>query len=95
MNISKMTINYAARRGLVLELIEADEYVETPRLWFYTDADNCCEPDFSYLVNDNGSFSFYDNLYLPRAVKEELPATIFNERQLRQVIDFVARELAA
>lgn len=94
MNISKMTINYAARRGLVLELIEADEVVDTARLWFYSDVDDC-EPDFSYYANDNGTFTFKENLTLPRAIKEELPATIFNERQLRQMIDFVARELAA
>lgn len=94
MEISKTTINFAARRGLFLELVEADEYVETPRLWFYTDADDC-EPDFSYFANENGSFTFKENLCLPQEIKEELPATIFNERQLRQVIDFVARELAA
>lgn len=94
MNISKTTLNFAAKRGLSLMLVEADEYIETSRLWFFSNEDDC-EPDFSYLANENGSFTFNENLSLPQAVKEELPATIFNERQLRQVIDFVARELAA
>lgn len=92
MELSKTTLNFAAKRNLAVEIVEADEVMENDRLWIYTDVD-ACEPDVSYLVNADGSFSFFDNLNLPVGVKEELPAFIRDEKHLREVLDFIAEEI--
>lgn len=89
MNVSKTTINFAAKRGIFIEVVEADEYAPNGRIWFFFDEDSC-EPDFSYIIGCDGSISFSTAYSLSAEVKEELPATIFNEKQLRQVIDFIA-----
>lgn len=90
--ISKMTINFAAKRNMLVEICEADEFVEMDRVWIYTDVD-ACEPDVSYVANADGSFSYFDNIALPEAVREELPAFIRDEKQLREVIAFIANEV--
>lgn len=90
--ISQTTKNFAAKRNFLVEICEADEYVDSDRLWIYTNADDC-EPAVSYVANRDGSFSFYDNLSLPRSVKEELPATIKDEKHLRTVLAFIAGEI--
>lgn len=92
MALSKLTINFAAKRNILVEICEADDIVEMDRVWIYTDVD-ACEPDVSYVVNADGSFSFYDNVSLPVAIKEELPAYIRDEKHLREVIAFIAKEM--
>ncbi|QJI10876.1 hypothetical protein GuL6_173 [Buttiauxella phage vB_ButM_GuL6] len=92
MALSKITINFAAKRNILVEICEADEIVEMDRVWIYTDVD-ACEPDVSYVANADGSFSFYGNLGLPVEVKEELPAYIRDEKHLREVIAFIANEM--
>lgn len=89
MKISKTTINFAQKRGIFLDICEGDEVVVFDRLWFYFD-EGACEPDLSYIMNADGSFTYYDTLTLEQDVKEELPATIKNEKHLRLVIEFLA-----
>lgn len=90
MNISKTTTNYAAKRGLELTISEGADK-DLVCIW---EADNDCEWLCSYRINSD-SLSFNGNIYLPQAVKEELPGTIFSEKQLRTVLDFISKELAA
>ena len=88
MNISKTTFNFAKKRGIELELIEADDRLI---LAFYEDK-NECEWMFSYNVNHD-CLTWRGNIYLPQEVKEELPATITTEKKLREVIDFISKNL--
>ena len=86
MNISKTTINFAKKRGLDVTVEDFGEG-EFLAIW---EADNDCEWMCTYRVNEGGSFTWHGNVYLRQDVKEELPATIFDERQLRNVIKFIA-----
>lgn len=89
MKISKTTTNFAQKRGIFLDICEGDEVMEQDRLWFHFD-EYACEPDLSYIMNADGSFTYFDTLSLGQDVKEELPATIKNEKHLRLVIEFLA-----
>lgn len=88
MNISKTTFNFAKKRGIELELIEADDRLV---LAFYEDK-NECEWMFSYNVNHD-CLTWRGNIYLSNEVKEELPATITTEKKLREVIDFISKNI--
>lgn len=88
MNISKTTFNLAANRGLELTV---EDMGDVKALCFW-DAENDCEWMFSYVYGD--VLTWKGNVYLPREIAEELPATIFTEKQLREVIKFVAAQLA-
>ncbi|QFR55759.1 hypothetical protein JC221_113 [Yersinia phage JC221] len=90
--ISKTTINFAKKRGIFFDVCEADEIVECDRLWFFFEED-ACEPDLSYIMNADGSFTYFDTLTLSNEVKEELPATIRDEKHLREVVAFLANEI--
>jgi len=85
MKISKTTLNFASKRNIELEV--SNDVIE-----FY-EAGEDCEPMFTYNNNEE-TLSFRGNVYLKQSIKEELPATIFNEKQLRVVISFVSEELA-
>ena len=85
MNISKTTINFAKRRGLYVTIEEINDAM----LLFVWDINNDCEWMFSYRVNNDGSFTWNGNVYLPQELKEELPATINNEKHLREMLDYV------
>lgn len=89
--LTKTTIKFAANRGLVLDVWESEQ---GPLLDVF-EADNDCEPMFHLRVNDDGSFSWAGNVYLPTSLKEEIPAHYANERALRSMMAFVATELAA
>lgn len=92
MNISKTTFNFAKKRGIELELIEADDRLV---LAFYEDK-NDCEWMFSYSIceDQNGCLlTWRGNIYLPEEIKEELPGTIMTERQLKEVINFVGQNI--
>lgn len=93
MNLSKTTKTFAAKRGLdvTLEDINDDGKV----ILCVWEADNDCEWMFSYLVNPNGSYTWNGNVYLDRAIKEELPATMRDEKHLREMLDFLGKELKA
>lgn len=88
MNISKTTFNFAKKRGIELELIETDDRLV---LAFY-EAENECEWMFSYNVNHD-CLTWRGNIYLSNEVKEELPATITTEKKLREVIDFISKNI--
>lgn len=89
MALSKTTINFARKRGIFLDICEGDEVFDCDRVWFFFDED-ACEPDLSYIINADGSFTYFDTLTLDQEIKEELPATIKDEKHLRQVIKFIA-----
>lgn len=95
MNISKTTEKFASDRGMELETSEVEvmKGIKAEVIYFY-EKESDCEPMFSYLSNEDGSLSYYGNIYLPQEIKEELPAYIENEKDLRQVIDFVSKEYA-
>lgn len=46
-----------------------------------------------YIINPNGTYTFR-SCYYPSEISE-LPATIFNEKQLREVIKFIGSEIPA
>ncbi len=85
MNLSKTTINFAEKRNI--DLILGDT------LWIHTDLDGN-EPVIIYAANDDGSFQFKTNISLCDSIKEELPAYIRDEKHLREVIAFIAKEVA-
>ncbi|HAT2492665.1 TPA: hypothetical protein I8220_004440 [Aeromonas hydrophila] len=89
--LTKTTIKFAANRGLVLDVWESEQ---GPLLDVF-EAENDCEPMFHLRVNNDGSFSWAGNVYLPASIKEEIPAHYANERSLRSMMAFVATELAA
>lgn len=85
MNISKTTINFAKRRGLYVTIEEINDAM----LLFVWDINNDCEWMFSYRVNNDGSFTWNGNVYLPQELKEELPATLKDEKHVREMLDYV------
>ncbi len=87
MNISKTTTNFAEARGLSVYVDE-----DTSTLWIAVDSENTGEDICCYFANDNGTFTFKGNVWLPRETKEELPATIRDEKHLREVIDFISKD---
>ncbi len=87
--INKTTENYAKKRGLSLEVYTKDNGAEY--LWIFSDEDS--EPDLILEIEGNGEYNYYSDL-LDLEVREELPAHIWNEKHLREVLDFLAKELA-
>jgi len=85
MEISQTTHNYAKARGLELTVEEHVLYV-----W---EIDNDCEWLFTLYVLNRG-FAWRANVRLQQSIKEELPAFMDNEKSLRKVLDFVAKERA-
>lgn len=90
MNITKTTTNFAGKRGIELSV---DDFGNGDILCIW-EADNDCEWMCSYRVNNDGSFTWNGNIYLSDEIKEELPATIKDEKHLREVIAFIAKEIA-
>ncbi len=84
MNVSKTTINFAARRNI--ELI-----VDENSITFHQLEDECGEPALIYSIEDDGVF-FKANIWLSASTKEELPHWIKDEQNLRQVIEFISSE---
>lgn len=85
MNISKTTINFAKRRGLYVMIEEINDAM----LLLVWDINNDCEWMFSYRVNNDGSFTWNGNVYLPQELKEELPVTLKDEKHVREMLDYV------
>ncbi|WP_273945796.1 hypothetical protein [Escherichia coli] len=84
MNITKAIHNYALRRGIELQL--EDEQV---RFW---EIEQDCEWMFSYSIAQCGCLFWKGNVYLPRDIKEELPAMIGTDKKLKEVLDFIHKE---
>lgn len=90
MKITKSLVNYANRRNLDLTTHSDSEDGDLLCFW---ELEEESEWLFSYRVNDNGSLSWNGNIYLDKEIKEELPATIFDEKQLKAVINFISESL--
>lgn len=89
MKITKSLVNYANRRNLDLT-VETIDGIEMVCFW---EKEEESEWLFSYSSNDNGSLSWHGNVYLKSEIKEELPGTIFDEKQLKAVINFISESL--
>lgn len=89
MMVSKTTTNFAGKRGIELSVEQFND-MDVLCIW---EADNDCEWLCSYYINDDGSFTWKGNVYLSQEVKEELPATINDEKHLRQVIQFISENI--
>jgi len=95
--LSKTTQNYAIRRGyeaLDMSISGRDEFDEIPAVWVFEDDDEV-EPAVIYRSNDDGGFTFYGTSWLDDAIKEELPATLRDEKHLREMINYLASERKA
>lgn len=94
--LSKTTENYAIRRDL--DVTNAIENHPNPLIfamntvWIW-EASNSHEPLVMYIANDDGTFSFLRNIYLAYNIVMEIPAHIRDEKHLREVLDFIAKEL--
>lgn len=88
MEISKTTFNMALNRGLQLTVEDGNDCM----LVCFWEKENDSEWLFSYRLNSE-NLTYNANIYLPETIREELPATIFDEKQLRDVIKFVSSEL--
>ena len=89
MMVSKTTTNFAGKRGIELSVEQFND-MDVLCIW---ETDNDCEWLCSYYINDDGSFTWKGNIYLAQEVKEELPATIKDEKHLRQVIQFISENI--
>ena len=89
--LSKTTLNFSEKRGLNVSLLDIDEDYTLLSICLEseeTDAELC------YKCFDGEAFVYYGNTWLNDSVNEELPAHIRDEKHLRQVIDFIAAEVA-
>ena len=92
MSITKTTINTAKKLGLDIQVVDGAEVEKDyDLLWIYMNEDDS-EPTVFYIINKDGSFTFSE-AFLSNSIKEELPATIFDEKQLRKVLKFIATEV--
>lgn len=89
MALTKTTTNFAKGHGFDLEINRFNDYT----LLCVYEIENDCEWMFSYRVNEDGSFTWNGNIYLAQEVKEELPATIKDEKHLRQVLKFISENI--
>ncbi|TDB48055.1 hypothetical protein [Photorhabdus luminescens] len=91
MNISKSTINFANRRNIDIEMINIDG---ADVVWFsqIEDGEVSGEPMF-VMFNNQNNLTWKGNIYLPQVIKEEIPATILSEKQLKEMIKFLKKEL--
>ncbi|EDX5289434.1 hypothetical protein MGP47_004435 [Salmonella enterica] len=88
--INKSILNYAAKRGIELEIDKESEAV------LFWEADQDCEWMFSYgIASRDYTLVWRGNIYLPDAIKEELPAHIMSGEKLKEVINFISSEFLA
>lgn len=86
MKITKSLVNFANRRNLDITVENFDD----KDLVCFWEKDEDSEWLFSYRISEDGSLSWGGNVYLKQEIKEELPGTIFSEKQLKDVINFVS-----
>jgi len=90
MNISKTTIKAANRLGW--DLIINEDEVFGKHIWlcrFNENGESECEPDISFFINSD-CFTFKESLSIHQNVIGEIPATIFSEKQFRNVLKYIA-----
>lgn len=92
MKISKTTYNYATNRSLEL-VMDDEEHENGTSVLALFEAGEDCEHMFSFWAMPCGGFSYKGNVYLPEHIRCELPHYMKDERALRDVIDFIAKEL--
>lgn len=90
-NITKTTQNFAKSRMLFIDH-DTCEMNNSAMIWICVDDDRS-EPMFSLFANEDGSFSYRGNIWLSTTTREEIPAFIKNEKQLRQVLAFIAHDM--
>lgn len=91
LNVTKTTQNYAKARNLSIDSDFCDE-LKKDFIWVSVNNDSC-EPMFSMFVNEDGSFTYRGNIWLSIATREEIPAHITDEKQLRKVLAFIAQDM--
>ena len=90
MAISKTTIKFAEKRGLEVTEENVSDYNS---IWIW-ESDNDMEPLFVYRVNNDGSLGYVGfSSCRADSIREELPAWIRDEKHLREVLDFIAKEI--
>lgn len=87
--LTATTKKFAAARNLDVTVEELEDVVALC-IW---EAEDDSEWLCSYRVNADGSYSWNGNVYLKPEVKEELPATIRDEKHLREVLAFIAKNI--
>lgn len=90
-NLSRTTLNFAKARNLYLDFDLCEDH-SLPFIWVGVD-DDCTEPMFSLFANADGSFSYRGNIWLNKSTKEEIPAHISDEKQLRKIIAFISIDM--
>jgi len=88
--ISRTTTNYAEKRDLDITTYQEGKY---DFIWIW-EADEEMEALVMYYANEDGSFTYFKNVTLALNIKAELPAHIRDEKHLREVLDFISKELA-
>ena len=91
--LSRTTLNFAAKREILVSVYDFnDDKQKFLSLVSEAEAEES-DAELMYLANDNGSYTYYANTWLPDEIKTELPATITDERHLREVIEFIKSEI--
>lgn len=83
--MTKTTINYAEKRKCFVEVFE----LENVNLLWIGEA-GYDEPDVAYFANNDGTFTYKGAL---NTDLEDMPGTIWNEKQLRAVVNYVSENL--
>ena len=92
MNLSRTTNNYAAKRQMTVNVVPVRDncprgFSEVFLTIGPTDSDS--DAELTYISSDGMVYAYYSNTWLPNDVKEELPATIENEQQLRNILKYL------
>ncbi|EGB7013647.1 hypothetical protein ACRWP7_003312 [Escherichia coli] len=91
LNITKTTQKFAQARNLAIDSDYCKEH-NKDFIWICVN-DDSSEPMFSLFANEDGSFSYRGNIWLSSTTREEIPAFIRDEKQLRQVLAFIAQDM--
>ena len=91
--LSGTTLNFAAKREMIVSVYDFN-HDEQKFLSLVSEAEaEESDAELMYLANDNGSYTYYANTWLSGKIKTELPATITDEKHLREVIAFIRSEI--
>ncbi len=93
--LSKTTETFAAKREMFVAVTDLTEYDSGIILSITSEEEaNASDADIIYIANEDGSFTYKSNNWVSQEIKEELPATIRDEKHLREVVAFLADEAA-